>query len=52
MTEFVGSFYYMAPEVINGRYTEKCDIWSVGVIAFSLLLGYFPFDGTERDEII
>ena len=26
MKKFIGSVYYMAPEVINGEYDEKCDV--------------------------
>jgi serine/threonine protein kinase len=35
---------YTAPEVIAGGYTSKCDLWSLGVIAFILIFGYMPFD--------
>lgn len=42
-----GTLAYMAPEVINGSYNEKCDLWSVGVVVFILLLGYMPFRGNE-----
>ena len=42
------SFYsdsaqYMAPEMINGVPSVKSDIWSAGVIFYSLLTGYLPF---------
>ena len=38
----------MSPEVINGDYDEKCDIWSAGIIMYVLLFGVFPFnDDTE-----
>ena len=47
----VGSSYYKAPEVLDENYSEKCDIWSCGVIAFIILAGYAPFDGEDDAEI-
>ena len=47
----VGSAYYKAPELLAGNYSEKCDIWSCGVICFILLGGYAPFDGSDDQEI-
>jgi serine/threonine protein kinase len=41
----------MAPEVFIGEYNEKCDIWSVGVIAYMLLTGQPPFFG-KNDKAI
>jgi len=34
-----GTEGYMAPEVFQGAYTSKADLWSVGVLAHSLLTG-------------
>lgn len=39
-----GTLDYMAPEILmNEEYDEKCDMWALGVIAFSLLAGCPPF---------
>eukprot|EP00536_Pseudo-nitzschia_multiseries_P001316 jgi/Psemu1/234489/estExt_Genewise1.C_160147 len=46
----VGTPYTVAPEVIRGRYDERCDIWAIGVIAFLLLSGDPPFGGCGGPE--
>ena len=48
----VGSIYYTAPEVIQKKYNEKCDIWSCGVIMYVLLSKKPPFGGYTEEEII
>jgi len=48
----VGTPYYVAPQVLNGDYNYKCDIWSIGVIAYMLLGGYAPFDGDDDNEVM
>eukprot|EP00826_Nyctotherus_ovalis_P052798 TRINITY_DN6763_c0_g1_i6.p1 TRINITY_DN6763_c0_g1~~TRINITY_DN6763_c0_g1_i6.p1 ORF type:complete len:573 (+),score=137.58 TRINITY_DN6763_c0_g1_i6:94-1719(+) len=52
ISETLGTPYYIAPEVINGEYNEKCDVWSIGVIMFILLSGSPPFNGENDDEIL
>ena len=40
----VGSPYWMPPEMItNEGYTEKADIWSIGVVCFELAEGAPPY---------
>jgi len=48
----VGTPYTVAPEIIKGRYTEKCDIWAVGVITFLLLSGETPFGGVDGEPLM
>merc|ERR1712190_122926 len=52
LTDAVGTLYYVAPEVLRGAYDEKCDMWSLGVITYILLIGRAPFQGrSDRDTI-
>ena len=47
----VGTPYFIAPETLKGEYDEKCDIWSIGVILYYMLIGKFPFFSEENYEI-
>lgn len=51
MKKLIGTYYYMAPEVMTGEYDEKCDVWSLGVILFIMLSGVPPFNGRTDKEI-
>jgi len=46
-----GTPHYMAPEMIEGYYDEKADIFSIGIILCQLLTGWHPFYVPGDDEL-
>ena len=46
-----GSPYYMAPEVIQGLYDNKCDVWSCGILMYNMLTGSYPFKGDSVKDL-
>ena len=51
MHSILGTPYYVAPEVLQGEYDEKCDIWSIGAMTYLMLCGEPPFNGHSNNEI-
>jgi len=39
-TTFAGTAFYISPEMFQNTYTQKTDVWSVGVCLYVLVAGY------------
>lgn len=64
LTGIAGSFGYIAPEIYAGEgygdlyglgkdgYTLSCDIWSLGVVAYTLIGGYSPLRAQTPKEFL
>jgi calcium-dependent protein kinase len=46
-----GSDYYIAPDVLEQDYDERCDSWSIGVVMYYLITGTLPFVGNTQLDI-
>mmetsp|Transcript_2460 Transcript_2460/g.6123 ORF Transcript_2460/g.6123 Transcript_2460/m.6123 type:complete len:560 (-) Transcript_2460:103-1782(-) len=45
-----GTLSYIAPEVLDLRFSSQADQWSLGVIVFVLLSGRMPFFGDDKEQ--
>ncbi|MGB9808014.1 MAG: protein kinase domain-containing protein [Thermosulfidibacteraceae bacterium] len=46
-----GTPIYMAPEVWQGQFLKKSDIWSFAVVVLEMLTGKNPFSSSSMDEV-
>ena len=49
---YTGSPAYMAPERYYGKYSYACDIYSVGILIYELIVGERPFSGLPGDFML
>ncbi|MGK7879530.1 MAG: serine/threonine-protein kinase [Crocosphaera sp.] len=49
---YTGSPAYMAPERFYGKYSYACDIYSVGILLYELIIGERPFSGLPGDLML
>lgn len=50
-TTLCGTLDYLSPEMVQGHpHSKMVDLWSLGVLAYELLVGRAPFHATGYDE--
>lgn len=50
-TTLCGTLDYLSPEMVQGHpHSKTVDLWSLGVLAYELLVGRAPFHATSYDE--
>ena len=47
-----GTEYFKAPEVVKEKYSNKCDLYSIGIILYFLKTGEYIFDGVEKVDVL
>jgi len=50
LTKCCGTPGFMSPEVVQGRYSELCDVWSIGVTFYQIVTGQRLWRDTDTKE--
>jgi serine/threonine protein kinase len=48
----IGTPLYMSPQILSKQpYSSKCDIWSIGVIYYEILIGHHPWVAKSMNSL-
>ena len=53
LNTYIGTRLLMAPEILESLpYTNKCDLWSLGIIIYQLYTKRLPYEGNVDKQIL
>lgn len=53
MRSIVGTPLYMAPQILNKQtYTNKSDLWSIGLIFYEMIYGHTPWPANNELQLL
>ncbi|EAR94959.1 kinase domain protein (macronuclear) [Tetrahymena thermophila SB210] len=51
LSSLCGSLMFQAPEYFDKKYTEKIDIWALGVVMYTMLANRYPFGQNCKSKL-
>lgn len=45
-------YLYVSPEILKKNFSEKTDIWSIGIVIYELLIGKHPYVSKDKHDIL
>lgn len=53
ISDVYGTLPYLSPEIVKGEmYSDKVDVWALGILCYKLLYAKFVFQGDSVDELM
>ena len=52
LNEVTGNPFYVAPEILKGRYNHSIDVWALGIILYHMVFLRYPFIGKNTEETV
>jgi calcium-dependent protein kinase len=46
------NYEHISPEILEGHYDERTDLWSAGIILYEMLVTKLPFTGRTKKEVL
>jgi len=52
LNEISGNPFYVAPEILSGKYNQAIDVWALGVILYHMVFHKYPFVGKNTEDTV